>query len=845
MGSDELAQAEQLIGSDPHRAIELAEPYTRASDDDAAIRAARAAAMAARHIPDLDQSTQYFQLALDRCDPDSYDAARIRLSLAGNHAMSGDFTSAHRLLDQLEQSEALGPDRYLVAIQRASAFTIQDRQPEAVVEFERLLNDFDLEPPLKAHVWLNQGSCLVQLGRLDEGRRVLTMARDFYESADDPRSVVDAICNLVMCEAMAGDAPAALSLSEESRKIAEACAIDDGITRLGQAKAFLGAGLGREAEDLVAAAIERVEFNGNVGWLSDAYMTDALVQLLLERPSQALEAAKRALAEARRQEREVGVAKAKRIALIAEALLPTFADFGQAQDAADELAQHGFDDEAQELRVKVGIAALKAGATEEAEVLATGAVQWQGELPASYVNRQTALAIMALCRQSTETAFAELMPAVEAINTHRLSLAATELRARSTSIVRHVEEVAMTAAFATDDAITVWQWSERLRALTLDNRPDVLSRSSDIGEALAQLRVAAQRTRAGEGSGPVVAAQRRVSNLLREAHGSQQNDASTHETPPPDSTTFVEHRGRLHRVECDEQGRAELISDVATVDDVVAALAAIRSDWRRWLRQSSGSNAVAVQLALDDRLRELDDLLGLPRGRRSRTIIVSQHLHGVPWSALGSLQGRTISVGPSATAVLSRQDPQPIVEPEIVLAAGPDLAYSDSELNKLAAIWPQAAVFGSQQSSVEDVLSAMSASRVVHVAAHGTFRADASMFSSLELSDGPLTVLDLERVDVAPQVAVLSACDAGMAEALPGNETLGLISSLLGIGCQSVIAPVLPVADEDCETVMGHLHQGLAQGLSPARALREASARFEPSSSQARLAASFVCFGRG
>ena len=39
---------------------------------------------------------------------------------------------------------------------------------------------------------------------------------------------------------------------------------------------------------------------------------------------------------------------------------------------------------------------------------------------------------------------------------------------------------------------------------------------------------------------------------------------------------------------------------------------------------------------------------------------------------------------------------------------------------------------------------------VGHVAAHGTFRADSPMFSSLRLDDGPMTVHDVERLRRAP-----------------------------------------------------------------------------------------------
>ena len=71
---------------------------------------------------------------------------------------------------------------------------------------------------------------------------------------------------------------------------------------------------------------------------------------------------------------------------------------------------------------------------------------------------------------------------------------------------------------------------------------------------------------------------------------------------------------------------------------------------------------------------------------------------------------------------------------------------------------------------------------LVHLAAHGSFRADSPLFSSVLLADGPLTVYDLERLRRAPAVVVLSACEAAVAAVHDGDELLGTAAALLGAG---------------------------------------------------------------
>ena len=60
------------------------------------------------------------------------------------------------------------------------------------------------------------------------------------------------------------------------------------------------------------------------------------------------------------------------------------------------------------------------------------------------------------------------------------------------------------------------------------------------------------------------------------------------------------------------------------------------------------------------------------------------------------------------------------------------------------------------------MLSALDGAWLAHIAAHGNFRADNPLFSSLMLDDGPLIVHDLERLNRAPYWLVLSCCDSGV-----------------------------------------------------------------------------------
>jgi CHAT domain-containing protein len=155
-------------------------------------------------------------------------------------------------------------------------------------------------------------------------------------------------------------------------------------------------------------------------------------------------------------------------------------------------------------------------------------------------------------------------------------------------------------------------------------------------------------------------------------------------------------------------------------------------------------------------------------------------------------------------------------------------------------------VLGDGTATVARVLNAIDGARLVHIAAHGTFRADSPLFSALRLDDGPLTVYDLERLRRGPRHLVLSSCDSGVAAPVGANEVLGLASSLIPLGTAGIVASVVPVNDIAAVPLMVALHRELRDGASLPEALRDARRACEADDPVAEATGwSFICMGTG
>ena len=177
--------------------------------------------------------------------------------------------------------------------------------------------------------------------------------------------------------------------------------------------------------------------------------------------------------------------------------------------------------------------------------------------------------------------------------------------------------------------------------------------------------------------------------------------------------------------------------------------------------------------------------------------------------------GRPVSVSPSLTgwAVARRRDD---TGRRVVLVAGPGLAPRRPRSTPSPRCSRGADVLLGEAATAEQGLAGDRRSRLVHLACHGSYRADNPLFSTLRLADGPLTVYDLERCRSMPRTVVLSACNVATSSVLRGGTLLGLASALMTFGASTVVAPLTPVNDERVVPVMVGLHRAMAAGATPA-----------------------------
>lgn len=251
-----------------------------------------------------------------------------------------------------------------------------------------------------------------------------------------------------------------------------------------------------------------------------------------------------------------------------------------------------------------------------------------------------------------------------------------------------------------------------------------------------------------------------------------------------------------------------------------------------------------------DAARRLDDLLIGPLDLppvAGVALVPTDLLHGIPWSGLPSFAGRPISLTPNAQVWLEadRRTGRRIASAGLVL--GPGVYGADVERRAFERAHPAGVSASEDGATAAAVRSMFAAADLVHVAAHGTFRSDHPLLSTLRLFDGDATLFDAIPDRVESLLVVMSSCEGGAQGTADGSEVLGLSAVLLARGAAAVLAPLTVVRELECADFVAEVHDELAAGEPFACAVAAVRQRWLAADdlSQWAVASSFSCFGSG
>ena len=849
------------------RALAAGELARGEADLAAASIAERALGHVAMQLEHFDAAAAHFRAArrLAETAGDNERVAEARSSLSYVLARQGRTRAALREIDAAT-GVVHGVAAAWLETYRALVLKGLGRWDEALAAYQRALPVFRRagEQLGEARLLANRGVVQAYRGAYGAAERDLARADALFLQLGQDFSSAVVRQTLGYVAARRGDVPQALSRYDEAEAAYRRHRPPPATLWMDRCELLLWAGLAAEARVSAVRAVEECQRYRQAADVAEARLLLAQAALLDGGPDEAWTTAAQAARAFARQRRPAWVALAQRTML--QACLAGAGDgTGCSRDAvrtAAQLDRAGWRTWAVEARLVAGQLALAEGrgGVARRELSLAGRARHRG--PAwQRAQGWQADALLRLSAGDRAGARRAANRGLAVLEEYRATLGATDLRAGASTRSSALAEIGLRLELAEGAAAAALCWVERARAIGLLYRPVRLPADAGLGHDLAELRRAAIDERDAVRSGRPTAAPRRrqvelerqVRDRSRTAGGSQAVgravvDVGQLRSRLGDTAMVVYFTldGRLHAVTV---GPAPALHDLGPVAPVLRELELLpflirRLAWQRGTPASLRAAESGVRHAAD----WLDQtLLGPLRGSlgdRPLVVVPNGALSALPWSVLPSCRGRPLSVAPSATTWARAAAAPPIpVDSTTVLVAGPELPHARAEVGALARHYPGARTLTGPAATAGAVVAAVDGAGLVHVAAHGHFRADNPQFSSLRLHDGPLTAYDLECLDAAPHQVVLSACNSGRTPDLAGDEVLGLVAVFLALGTVTLIATVAPVPDGETASLMCDLHARLVRGAAPAVALAEAQQATGASGAALAASSGFVCFG--
>lgn len=761
--------------------------------------------------------------------------AEVLPSLGVALAYAGRMKDARRHLDE---AESITPphDRPRLLLRRAHALMVSGAYDQALTDVTASIRGSHRHHDVlwEARGLNNRSHVHLALGNAVEAERDAERARLMFEAVGQRMEATQARHNCAHAAELRGDLPVALALMDE---------VVDGYRTLGarpadvdidRARMYLNAGLAGEAREVCELGLTAIPLRPVKR--AELHFTAAQAALADGDAGAASGNAARAGKLFAAQRRPTWAHRASLLALqaryVADGASP------RLLRECDRLVTALDDDRAVELPVAQLLHGRLAHAVGQ-DQLARASL----ELAAQSRHRGSALsraagwlaaALLADIRQDRRALLHACRRGLDAVDEHRALLGDIELRALASRHGNELAEVAFRSALQRGDSRAMLWWIERWRATALAAPRIAPPQDADLQRAVAALRDLARRVDAADGAAPEGLRQersrleghvRRAYRQRRAADSRQPRFAMSELVNIAGDTTLlslVNLDGRLYAFTIAD-GRVRR-RDLGPVEEALREARFTRFALRRAAFGRAPDVAAAggrLQRAILS--EQTDEAWGRPRV----VVVPTAPLLTAPWGLLPVFADTALTVSPSATlwarARQSARASRTGREGRIALVTGPGLSTGEAEATALSPLHATARAVSGKRATVAGALEVLDGARLAHVAAHGTFRADAPMFSSLMLHDGPLTVHDLDRLQRPPAGMVLSACDSGNSAPIGANEALGLVSSLLAMGTATVVASVVPVNDRATVGVMHTLHRtvqgggSLAEGLLAAR----------------------------
>jgi tetratricopeptide (TPR) repeat protein len=758
-----------------------------------------------------------------------------------------------------------GPEAAHVLVRRGIALWVLGRHREALDDLGRAVRALR---PAGDTLWEARAltaRALVHLacGSAHRAENDLSRADHLYATTSQTVEVAFTWHNRGLVAFRSGDLPAALSsLDEAGRRYAQ-LSVPMPDLAIDRCAVLLAAGLPADAFAEADAAVRAFPGRGRATKRAELLLSAARAALAAGEPGTAAARAEVARRMFTAQGRRWWRAHAGLLLLQARcaARPPSAVLLRHGVQVAADLDEAGSGDAAQ-ARLLAGRLARALGRAQEADGhFAAAALARYHRVPAlARVQGWLAEALRADAAGDRRRLLAACGRGLAILDEHQLTLGASELRVQATAHGAELAMLAQRAALESGRPRLLLTWSERWRATAHAIPPARPADDAGLQAQLTALRdVTGRLERARSNGDPTAAFQReqlRLEAAVRARVLSSRRQAAKEGGPRPfgvaalldqlGGTTLVQIvavGGDLHILVCGA-GRVRHWR-AGRADDAAREVEFARFGLHRLAHGRGGAqpNALATVEAGG---RALDTVLLGPAaghlGDGPVVIVPPGRLHAVPWALLPSLRGRALSVVPSARAWLQARATIPPVSGDPVFIRGPGRGVG-GEVPVLAAEYEKATVLGSGTATARSVLAALDGAALAHIAAHGTFRADSPLFSSLRLDDGPLTVHDLERLRRAPYRVILSSCDSGVLQPAGADELLGLAHTLAPRGTAGIVASVVPVNDQATATLMLSLHRHLRDGATFAEALRDTRDAVTGDPTLAATAWSFIALG--